>query len=229
MPDRRRAGSATTHRLTRWRTDWSSQTGASQLGILHGSNHDVPAFRWYEKDTGEVMVSNRPSGAAELQRRAVERTGDGGLLAVDGASRGNLFSGGAGPGRARAVGRRRGAAGRTAPAPATSPTSPTRPTPSRTAVSFVAEVVREIGQSTRARLRRRAAAGRTRRALPLHPRLRDRRRAGRGGRRGDRGHARRPHRRLRRPGRLRRGGAPLRARAAGTRGRCCAASTGRSR
>src|SRR6476646_6101025 len=28
-----------THRLTPWRTDWSSQTGASQLGILHGSNH----------------------------------------------------------------------------------------------------------------------------------------------------------------------------------------------
>ncbi|KJY26830.1 hypothetical protein VR46_39790, partial [Streptomyces sp. NRRL S-444] len=46
------------HRLTSWRTDWSSQTGASQLGILHGSSFDVPAFRWYEKDTGEVMVCN---------------------------------------------------------------------------------------------------------------------------------------------------------------------------
>nr|WSZ99414.1 phage holin family protein [Streptomyces sp. NBC_00857] len=84
-----------THRLTPWRTDWSSQTGASQLGILHGSNHDVPAFRWYEKDTGRIMVSNRPAGAVELQRRAIERTGDGGLLTLDGASRGNLFSGGA--------------------------------------------------------------------------------------------------------------------------------------
>ncbi|MBO8193762.1 phage holin family protein [Streptomyces oryzae] len=58
------------HRLTRWRTDWSSQTGASQLGILHGSNEDVPAFRWYEKETGETVVSNRPTSAAELQRRA---------------------------------------------------------------------------------------------------------------------------------------------------------------
>ncbi|MGH3324359.1 MAG: phage holin family protein, partial [Streptomyces sp.] len=89
-------GAGATHRLTRWRTDWSSQTGASQLGILHGSSQDVPAFRWYEKKTGEVLISNRPSGAAELQRRAVLGTGDRGLLAVDGASRGNLFSGGAG-------------------------------------------------------------------------------------------------------------------------------------
>ena len=45
------AGDGAAHRLTPWRTDWSSQTGASQLGILHGSNHDVPAFRWYEKDS----------------------------------------------------------------------------------------------------------------------------------------------------------------------------------
>ncbi|MFI0216856.1 phage holin family protein [Streptomyces lydicus] len=85
----------TSHRLTPWRTDWSSQTGASQLALLHGSNEDLPAFRWYEKDTGRLVVSNRPTSAAELQRRAVERTGDGGLLACDGASRGNLFSGGA--------------------------------------------------------------------------------------------------------------------------------------
>jgi hypothetical protein len=49
-------GDRPTHRLTPWRTDWSSQTGASQLGILHGSNFDVPAFRWYEKARHEVMV-----------------------------------------------------------------------------------------------------------------------------------------------------------------------------
>jgi uncharacterized membrane protein YvlD (DUF360 family) len=89
----------TSHRLLPWRTDWSSQTGASQLALLHGSNEDVPAFRWYEKDPaggpGHVMVCNRPSSAAELERRAVARTGDPGLLAVDGAGRGNLFSGGA--------------------------------------------------------------------------------------------------------------------------------------
>ncbi|MEU1089309.1 phage holin family protein [Streptomyces sp. NPDC005892] len=141
------------HRLTPWRTDWSSQTGASQLALLHGSNHDVPAFRWYEKETGTVMVSSRPASALELQRRAVARTHDAGLLSLDGASRGNLFSGGADQlalvlsmtGR---LGKgRRSRAGYFAyfsdPANAV-----------RTALSFVAEVGREIGQSTRSRLRK---------------------------------------------------------------------------
>ncbi|WP_435866859.1 phage holin family protein [Streptomyces xanthochromogenes] len=142
-----------THRLTPWRTDWSSQTGASQLGILHGSNFDVPAFRWYEKESGEVMVSNRPASAVELQRRAVERTADGGLLAHDGASRGNLFSGGAEQvalvltAAARRGRRNRSRAGYFAyfsdPANAV-----------RTAVSFIAEVGRELAQSTRARVRK---------------------------------------------------------------------------
>ncbi|MFD5193362.1 alkaline phosphatase family protein [Streptomyces sp. NPDC058357] len=141
------------HRLTPWRTDWSSQTGASQLGILHGSNHDVPAFRWYEKETGDVMVSSRPASALELQRRAVARTHDGGLLTLDGASRGNLFSGGADQlalvlSMAARFGKgRRSRAGYFAyfsdPANAV-----------RTAVSFVAEVCREIAQSTRARIRK---------------------------------------------------------------------------
>ncbi|MFI5961962.1 phage holin family protein [Streptomyces asoensis] len=142
------------HRLTSWRTDWSSQTGASQLGILHGSNHDVPAFRWYEKDTGEVMVSNRPTSAAELQRRAVEHTGDGGLLGADGASRGNLFGGGADE-QALVLSiatRRRSPQTRSRAGYFAYFSDPANAV--RTALSFVAEVVREIAQSTRARLRK---------------------------------------------------------------------------
>ncbi|MFG2282918.1 phage holin family protein [Streptomyces asoensis] len=142
------------HRLTSWRTDWSSQTGASQLGILHGSNHDVPAFRWYEKDTGEVMVCNRPTSAAELQRRAVEHTGDGGLLGADGASRGNLFGGGADE-QALVLSiatRRRSPQTRSRAGYFAYFSDPANAV--RTALSFVAEVVREIAQSTRARLRK---------------------------------------------------------------------------
>ncbi|GAA2249442.1 membrane protein [Streptomyces ruber] len=142
-----------THRLTPWRTDWSSQTGSSQLGILHGSNHDVPAFRWYEKDTQEVMVSNRPSSAAELQRRAVERTGDGGLLADDGASRGNLFSGGAEQlALVLSIAARRDRTTRSRAGYFAYFSDPANAV--RTAMSFVAEVFREIGQSLRARLRK---------------------------------------------------------------------------
>jgi uncharacterized membrane protein YvlD (DUF360 family) len=79
------------HRLQSWECDLSSQTGASQAGLLLGSNWDMPAFRWYEKESGRTLVSNHPADAAEIERR---RSGDGGLLA-SGTSRGNMFSGGA--------------------------------------------------------------------------------------------------------------------------------------
>ncbi|WP_241562745.1 alkaline phosphatase family protein [Streptomyces hoynatensis] len=142
----------TTHRLTPWRTDWSSQTGASQLAILHGTNEDVPAFRWYEKETGEVITSNRPSSAAELQRRAAERTGDPGLLARDGASRGNLFTGGAGQAAlVVSVAARRARGQRSRAGYFAYFSDPGHA--ARTAVSFLAELVREICQSLAARLR----------------------------------------------------------------------------
>jgi uncharacterized membrane protein YvlD (DUF360 family) len=78
------------HRLIGWECDLSSQTGASQAGLLLGSNEDMPAFRWYEKDTGKTMVSNHGKDAVEIERR---HSDGGGLLAVGGASRGNMFSG----------------------------------------------------------------------------------------------------------------------------------------
>ncbi len=140
------------HRLTGWRTDWSSQTGASQLGILHGSNHDVPAFRWYEKEKRSLMVCSRPSSVAELQRRAQERTGDPGLLAADGASRGNLFSGGADQlALVLSMAARRGRENRSRAGYFAYFSDPANA--SRTAGSFLAEVFREIAQSTRAKLR----------------------------------------------------------------------------
>lgn len=141
------------HRLTPWRTDWSSQTGASQLGILHGSNEDVPAFRWYEKDTGRLMVSNRPASAVELQRRAVRRTGDGGLLTFDGASRGNLFSGGADQlALVLSMAARRGPRNRSRAGYFAYFSDPANAV--RTAGSLVTECAREICQSIGARLRR---------------------------------------------------------------------------
>ncbi|MFD1662356.1 alkaline phosphatase family protein [Streptomyces caeni] len=148
-----RGGRGPTHRLTAWRTDWSSQTGASQLGILHGSNHDVPAFRWYEKEQREVVVCNRPTSAAELQRRAVARTGDGGLLTADGASRGNLFSGGAGQlALVLSVSARRGKENRSRSGYFAYFSDPANAV--RTAMSFVADAGREVGQSALARLRK---------------------------------------------------------------------------
>jgi uncharacterized membrane protein YvlD (DUF360 family) len=78
------------YRLTEWETDLSSQTGASQAGILLGSNEDIPAFRWVEKETGTMMVCSSPEDCAEIERRHATGVG---LLTRGGASRGNLLSG----------------------------------------------------------------------------------------------------------------------------------------
>ena len=78
------------HRVMGWECDLSSQTGASQAGLLLGSNWDMPAFRWYEKESGRTLVSNHPADAAEIERR---RSTGAGLLSESGTSRGNMFSG----------------------------------------------------------------------------------------------------------------------------------------
>jgi hypothetical protein len=78
------------YRLSEWETDLSSQTGASQAGILLGSNDDIPAFRWVEKERGRTMTCSAPEDCAEIERRRASGVG---LLANGGASRGNLLSG----------------------------------------------------------------------------------------------------------------------------------------
>jgi uncharacterized membrane protein YvlD (DUF360 family) len=79
-----------THRLVEWETDLSSQTGASQAGILLGSNEDISAFRWVEKETATLMTCSAPADCAEIERRRATGIG---LLVDGGASRGNLLSG----------------------------------------------------------------------------------------------------------------------------------------
>ncbi len=78
------------HRLLGWETGWSSQTGVSQCGIMHGSVVDMPAFRWVDKSTGMVVVSNHPASAAAIEKHHSDGEG---LLAHNGSSYGNLFSG----------------------------------------------------------------------------------------------------------------------------------------
>jgi uncharacterized membrane protein YvlD (DUF360 family) len=79
-----------THRVAEWEPDLSSQTGASQAGILLGSNEDIPAFRWVEKETGRLMTCSAPDDCARIER---ERATGIGLLIDGGSSRGNLLSG----------------------------------------------------------------------------------------------------------------------------------------
>jgi uncharacterized membrane protein YvlD (DUF360 family) len=89
-PEMTRWIAAGSHRLAEWETDLSSQTGASQAGLLLGSNDDIPAFRWVEKESGRVMTCSAPPDCALIEER--HSSGDG-LLAGGGASRSNLLSG----------------------------------------------------------------------------------------------------------------------------------------
>jgi uncharacterized membrane protein YvlD (DUF360 family) len=78
------------YRLLGWEPDLSSQTGASQAGILLGDNEDIPAFRWVEKGSGRVYTCSSPNDCAEIEH---QRSTGAGLLVDGGTSRGNLLSG----------------------------------------------------------------------------------------------------------------------------------------
>jgi hypothetical protein len=78
------------HTMRAWHSGLPSTTPASQAGILHGASRQIPGFRWFEKDTGRLMVSNRPRDAAQIERRLSDGRG---LLRDDGVSIGNAFSG----------------------------------------------------------------------------------------------------------------------------------------
>ena len=78
------------YRLSGWEALLPPTTPASQAGILHGNNDGIPAFRWYEKGPGRLMVANHPEDAMEVATRISNGEG---LCSNDGASVGNLFSG----------------------------------------------------------------------------------------------------------------------------------------
>lgn len=80
-----------THTLKKWETDLSSQTGASQAGILHGNNEDIVAYRWVEKENNnEIMVSGKLAHAPIIEKRISDGNG---LLCDNGTSITNMFTG----------------------------------------------------------------------------------------------------------------------------------------
>ena len=79
------------HSITGWETDLSSQTGASQAGILHGNNTDIVAYRWVDKkNKNKVMSCGSFSDVAIMEKKISNNEG---LLKTNGAGRCNLFSG----------------------------------------------------------------------------------------------------------------------------------------
>ncbi len=78
------------HQLIGWETDFSSQTGAMQTGILLGNNTDIPAYRWWDRAQGKMVMSGKPIDAQAIEARLSSGIG---LCSDGGASRGNMFSG----------------------------------------------------------------------------------------------------------------------------------------
>ena len=90
MPTLQRWLDEGTHHLVGWETDFTSQTGAMQTGILLGNNNEVPAYRWWDRANQRIIMSGDPRDALKLEKNLT--TGKG-LLSEGGASRGNMFSG----------------------------------------------------------------------------------------------------------------------------------------
>ena len=73
-----------------WHAMIPPTTPASQAGMLHGRNDDIPGFRWYEKAERRIYVANHPADATDILKRLSDGTG---LLAGRGVSIGNLLTG----------------------------------------------------------------------------------------------------------------------------------------
>lgn len=90
MPNIEKWIDSKSHTLKGWETDLSSQTGASQAGILHGNNQDIVAYRWVEKEnSNQIVVSGKLSDAPKIEKRISNGKG----LLVNGISIANMFSG----------------------------------------------------------------------------------------------------------------------------------------
>lgn len=91
MPTLKKWIDSNTHTLKEWETDLSSQTGASQAGILHGNNENIVAYRWVEKENdNQIMISGKLAHAPIIEKRISNGKG---LLCNNGISITNMFTG----------------------------------------------------------------------------------------------------------------------------------------
>ena len=78
------------HRLQRWRCGLPSCTPAVQAGLMYGDNWDIPAFRWYEKETGYAPQCKSPTAVQRIKTQvAADRRG----ILAGGSSYTNMFDG----------------------------------------------------------------------------------------------------------------------------------------
>jgi uncharacterized membrane protein YvlD (DUF360 family) len=134
------------HTLTEWHAQLPPTTPASQAGLLHGASDQVPAFRWYEKETGRLIVTNRPRDSALVQARCSDGRG---LLAGGGVSISNVFSGDAATSMLTMSTAGTNHPGRAVAAYLLDPFGLTR-----SLILTVGEIVKELAQARRQRIRR---------------------------------------------------------------------------
>ncbi|WP_309134512.1 alkaline phosphatase family protein [Cellulomonas sp.] len=79
-----------THRVVPWWASVPATTPASQAGLLHGAADAIPAFRWWDRGLGRLVVTNRPDDAALVEERLTDGAG---LLSGGGTAVATMFSG----------------------------------------------------------------------------------------------------------------------------------------
>ncbi|UZN04899.1 alkaline phosphatase family protein [Cellulomonas sp. S1-8] len=90
VPTMQRWVESGTHVLDAWWATVPCTTPAAHAGLLHGAADQIPAFRWWDRDLGRLVVTNHPSDAALVE----ERLSDGaGLLSGGGTAVATMFSG----------------------------------------------------------------------------------------------------------------------------------------
>jgi len=78
------------HKLVEYQAGLPSTTPAAQSVFFYGSDHAIPAFRWFDKETGQVISCNDPD---HVQIFREEFFGDRRGLLAGGASYSNIIDG----------------------------------------------------------------------------------------------------------------------------------------
>lgn len=90
LPTLKRWLDSGSHQILGWETDFTSQSAASQTGILIGNNDNIPAYRWWDRLKQHIIHSGDPREAIAIETRLSNGKG---LLSRGGSSRSNLYSG----------------------------------------------------------------------------------------------------------------------------------------
>ena len=78
------------HKLVEYQAGLPSTTPAAQSAFFYGNDHAIPAFRWFDKETGQVISCNDPDHVQIFREKFF--AGERGLLA-GGASYSNILDG----------------------------------------------------------------------------------------------------------------------------------------